>query len=264
MKLKAKSRARKGNKGFNLALLALSVVGIVAVELVIAGTISEINPTVVKAYGLTIPLAVPQAVLSVVLGLLGAMASAAATQARLDPRPEQRARAKGLRAVSFGCIIVPLLLLAQALTWPLQVSAHRDYVGTVEKPGTLYVSDKSILADEMADPRLVVQAQDRINRLEAAPSRPQIDFWMFWEALIIYVLIALAPGFLTRPAAETEAEARRRIEAEQAAAEAARKAEIEAKKAATRAENKKAKEKADRKAQRSNGGIVLPFGRAKA
>lgn len=256
---KSSARGRKAHKGFNYALMFLSIAGIVAVEIVIAGTISEINPTVVSAYGLTIPLAVPQALLSVILGLLGAMASAAATQARLDSRPEQRARAKNLRLVSFGCIVIPVFLLAQSLTWPLQVSAHRDYVS-----GSVYASDKAAVADEMTDARVLVGAQDRLSKLEAAPSRPQIDFWMFLEALIIYVLIALAPGFLTRPAAETEAEARRRIEAEQAAADAARKAEIEAKKTATREANKKAKEKAERKAQRSNNGIVLQFGRAKA
>lgn len=54
----------------NTALVGLACAGVVAIELLIGGTLFEINPAKVEAYGLTIPLALPWGALSVVLGLL--------------------------------------------------------------------------------------------------------------------------------------------------------------------------------------------------
>jgi hypothetical protein len=217
----------------NTALVGLACAGVVAIELLIGGTLFEINPAKVEAYGLTIPLALPWGALSVVLGLLGTLASAAATQASLDPRPEEKARATGLRLVALGAIVVPIFLLAQALSWPLQVAAHADYVA-----GSLFASDKATVADPLADARLVALAQERLVKWELPPSRPSIDFWMFWQALAIYGLVALAPGFLVRAAPETAGERKRREIAERTA-----------KAQATRQANEKAE--AQRKAERN-------------
>lgn len=217
----------------NMTLVGLSCAGVVSIELLIGGTLFEINPAKVEAYGLILPLALPWGALSVVLGLLGTLASAAATAAGLDPRPEQRARAAGLRLVSLGAIVVPIFLLAQALSWPLQVAAHADYIA-----GALFPADKATVADPLADARLVALAQERLVKWEVAPSRPSIDFWMFWQALAIYGLVALAPGFLVRAAPETAAERARREAAERAA-----------KAQATRQANEKAE--AQRRAERN-------------
>ena len=223
----------------NAALVGLACAGVVAIELLIGGTLFEINPVKVEAYGLVIPLALPWGALSVVLGLLGTLASAAATQAALDPRPEEKARATGLRLVSLGAIVVPVFLLAQALSWPLQVAAHNDY-----RAGSTYPSDKAIVADSMADARLVYGAQERLTKWELPPSRPQIDFWMFCQALAIYGLVTLAPGFLVRAAPETAAERKRREIAERSAkAQATRQANEKAE-ALRREEQRRRRKKA--------------------
>lgn len=224
-KPKRRPRYRKGNVAFNAGVRALSYTGIIAIEVLIVGILSATNKITVDAYGLTIRLAYAEAVLSVVFGLLSAMASEQATHAKNDPRPECQARFKRLRAAAFALIVVPVLFLAQALTWPIQNSRHETYVS-----GTVIAADRKTTADDtMRGTDEYADALKRLSKWEAKPNSPEIDPVMLALASIIYVLASIVPGMLMRPAAETPAETRERLRQETIAkGRATREANIQA------------------------------------
>lgn len=221
---KSKRVKRNEHKRFNLWLLVLSISGVLSVEFLIAGTLLHGNQISVRVFGADIPVAYAQAALSVVLGCLASAGSIEAGRKRVDPRKSEQEKAGRTQTWSFACILIPVWLLAIAASAPILEAEHVNYV-----TGSVYPRDKATVNDEMADVRLVAQAQQRLTKWEKPPAplglKPE---WLLW-AFMVYGLITQAPGRFVRPEPETATERRQRLQDERLAkARATREANIKA------------------------------------
>lgn len=214
----------------------LGIGGILAIECIVGGYIATTNHGTLLVFGYNIPLAWPEAIVSIVLGMLATAAFMQAQTAKLDPRKEVQAQAGIMRNVGFACLIVPIVLLAQAYSRPVLMQAHTDYVS-----GSVYPADKAIAkkAEEgsYTNPMQVAEATARLAELEAAPLPNELDFWSVIKAILVYLLITLTPGMIAMPAKETAEEAAVRLEHERQLAADARKEEIAEKGRRTKAIN---------------------------